>query len=121
MTKNQANDEEIKLRKQCVELHHNGKTPTEIHRTLNRTRDWVYKWIKRYKTGDPRWYLDESKAPKTRPTKIDSKLENDIIVESRIKLVKRDTPETQYAFHGAIAIHQELDKLGYEQKPNLST
>lgn len=36
-------------------------------------------------------------------------------------MVKRDTPETRYAFHGAIAIHQELDKLGYEQKPNLST
>lgn len=43
------------------------------------------------------------------------------IVEARNKLVKLDTAETRYAFHGAVAIHQELDKLGYENKPNIST
>ena len=36
-------------------------------------------------------------------------------------MVGRDTPETQYAFCGAVAIHQELDKLGYRNKPALST
>ena len=42
------------------------------------------------------------------------------IVEARNKLVKLDTAETRYAFHGAVAIHQELDKLGYENKPNIA-
>ncbi len=42
-------------------------------------------------------------------------------MQSRIKLSKRDTPRTQYAFCGAIAIHQELDNLGYRAKPGLST
>jgi len=36
-------------------------------------------------------------------------------------LVKQDTPETKYSFCGAIAIHQELDKLGYRDKPSTST
>jgi putative transposase len=36
-------------------------------------------------------------------------------------LAKRDTPETSYAFCGAVAIHQELDNLGYRTKPALST
>lgn len=36
-------------------------------------------------------------------------------------MVNRDTPETKYAFCGAVAIHQELDKLGYRNKPALST
>ncbi|MFC1841337.1 integrase core domain-containing protein [Thermodesulfobacteriota bacterium] len=36
-------------------------------------------------------------------------------------MVKRDTPETKYSFCGAVAIHQELDKLGYRHKPSLST
>jgi hypothetical protein len=36
-------------------------------------------------------------------------------------LVNRSTPGTEYAFCGAIAIHQELDKLGYRSKPALST
>ena len=36
-------------------------------------------------------------------------------------MVNRNTPETKYAFCGAVAIHQELDKLGYRNKPALST
>lgn len=47
-------------------------------------------------------------------------MESDI-VQTRKKLTKRDTPQTRYAFHGAIAIHQELGNLGYKVKPNLST
>ncbi len=43
------------------------------------------------------------------------------IINSRIKLAKRETVHTQYAFCGAIAIHQELDNLGYRHKPALST
>jgi hypothetical protein len=80
----------------------------------------VYKWVKRFESKDPEWYLDESKEPKTKPSKINSELEA-VIVSSRQQLVKRDTPETRYAFHGAVAIHQKLDDLGYEDKPHLAT
>lgn len=118
--KSKTTDEEINLRKLCIQKYNEGNKPTGICRSLHRTRNWVYKWIKRYQSGDPQWYLDESKEPKTKPTKIDQELENDI-VGIRKKLVKRDTPETRYAFHGAVAIHQELDKLGHKDKPNLST
>lgn len=118
--KSKTVNEEINLRELCIKLYNEGKKPTEISRSLRRTRNWVYKWIKRYKSGDPKWYLDESKEPKKKPAKIDQELENNI-VDIRKKLVKRDTPETRYAFHGAVAIHQELDKSGYKDKPNLST
>jgi hypothetical protein len=101
-------------------LHQEGKNPTEIHKILQRTRDWVYQWIKRFQSKDPEWYLDESKEPKTQPHKVTKELE-DHIVQTRKKLTKRDTPQTRYAFHGAIAIHQELGNLGYKNKPNLST
>lgn len=87
---------------------------------LQRTRDWVYKWIKRFESNDPQWYLDESKEPKTKSNKIDPKLEA-VIIKTRQQLVKRDTPQTRYAFHGAVAIHQKLDEMGYEDKPHLST
>ncbi len=36
-------------------------------------------------------------------------------------MTKRDTPATNYAFCGAVAIHQELDNLGCRNKPSLST
>ena len=44
-----------------------------------------------------------------------------MIVKIRQQLVKRDTPQTRYAFHGAVAIHQRLDEMGYEDKPHLAT
>ena len=121
MKKNtKINEEEIQLRKRCVQLRAEGKNVTQIHRQLNRTRDWVYKWLKRAQSGQPDWYLDQSRAPRNKPGKIGKELEQ-AIVNSRIKLAKRDTPDTKYAFCGAVAIHQELDKLGYRNKPALST
>jgi hypothetical protein len=114
------NEEEIQLRKLCVKLKAEGKNVTQIHRELNRTRDWVYKWLERSQSGQPDWYLDQSRAPRNKPRKIDKELEL-AIVKSRIKLAKRDLPETKYSFCGAVAIHQELDNLGYRNKPALST
>jgi hypothetical protein len=64
--------------------------------------------------------LDESKEPKVQLKKIDAKLE-DVIIQTRQQLVKRDTPQTRYAYHGALAIHQRLDEMGYEAKPHIST
>lgn len=44
-----------------------------------------------------------------------------MIVQIRQQLVNRDTLQTRYAFHGAVAIHQRLDEKGYKQKPHPST
>ena len=118
--KSKTNEQEIELRKRCAQLHQEGKSPTEIHKFLQRTRDWVYKWIERFKGNKAEWYLDESKEPKTKPKKIEPELES-VIVNIRQELVKRDTPQTRYAFHGSVAIHQRLDEMGYEDKPHLST
>jgi len=101
-------------------LYKEGNNPTDIHIKLHRTRNWVYKWIKRYKTGESDWYLDASKEPNRKHAKIDESLENKI-VEIRKKLMTHCTPETRYSYYGAVAIHQELDKAGYTEKPNLST
>ena len=64
--------------------------------------------------------MDESKEPKAKPKKISKELEEQI-VQARKKLARRDTPQTRYAFHGAIAIHRELGNAGCKDKPNLST
>lgn len=80
----------------------------------------MYKWIQRAQDNDPEWYLDESRAPKLNANKLDPKVET-VIVQTRQQLVRRDTPETRYAYHGAVAIHQRLDQLGYRLKPHPST
>jgi len=121
LKKNSKNsEEEIQLRKLGAQLSAEGKNVTQIHRELNRTRDWVYKWLERSQSGQSDWFLDQSRAPHSKPGKIGQELEQ-AIVSSRVKLAKRDSPETKYAFCGAVAIHQELDNLGYRNKPALST
>ena len=120
LKKNKDTEKEIRLRKLCVQLKADGKNVTQIHRKLNRTRDWVYKWLKRAQSGKNDWFLSESRAPHNKPSKINKELEQ-AIIHSRTKLVNRNTPDTKYAFCGAVAIHQELDKLGYRNKPALST
>lgn len=43
------------------------------------------------------------------------------IITSRLKLANRNTDETKYSFCRAIAIHQELDTLGFHHKPAPAT
>lgn len=80
----------------------------------------MYKWIERSKRDDKEWYQSQSRRPHTNTNKIDNHLEAEV-VNSRIHLRKRDTPETKYSFCGAVGIHQDLDKKGIENKPSLSS
>lgn len=87
---------------------------------MHRSRNWVYKWIERSQSDDKEWYHSQSRRPHTSPNKIDNHLEAEV-VNSRIRLQKRDTPETRYSFCGTVGIHQDLDKKGIENKPSLSS
>lgn len=87
---------------------------------LQRTRNWVYKWVARAQTGDAAWYLSQSTTPHHQPSKLSAELEEEI-VHSRQFLARRDTPDTRYAFCGAVGIHQDLDRKGFDHKPSLST
>ena len=118
--KSRTGSNEIEDRKRCIILYNEDKNPSDIHKELHHTRNWVYKWIKRYKSGDPDWYLNESKEPNRKHAKIDESLENKI-VEIQKKLMAHSISETKYSYYGAVAIHQELDIAGYNHKPNLST
>lgn len=89
---------------------------------LQRSRNWVYKWTTRgqCKDANPEWYHSNSRRPHGSPGKVDTKMENEV-VESRKRLQKRDTPQTKYSFCGAVGIHYDLDKKGFDNKPSLST
>lgn len=97
-----------------------GHTVLELVQILHRARSWVYKWIERSKSGAEHWYLNDSKVPIKRPKQIDKETEQ-AIVHSRKHLEKRDTPQTKYAFYGAVGIHRDLDRKGIVDKPSLST
>jgi putative transposase len=99
-------DEEI--RQIAIKRYLKGEKPKTIYTDLNKTKPWFFKWLNRYQSGEKDWYKDQSRAPKSRPTKIDDS-EKHRIVEIRKRLESEPFAQT-----GASAIKWELKKSGFD-------
>ena len=98
---------EQELRKKAIHRYQNNEKPKVIYTDLNRSKYWFFKWLKRYQSGDPDWYKDQSRAPKTRPTAL-SKIDKQRIISVRERLESQKFAQT-----GASAIKWELSKSGF--------
>lgn len=94
------------IRKQAIKRYQKGEQPKTIYTELGRSKYWFFKWLKRFKTGDPNWYQDQSRAPKKRPTAISE------IDKQRIISVRKRLESQKFAQTGASAIKWELTKSG---------
>jgi transposase len=106
-------DEEI-LRQQAIELHLKGMEIMDISDKLGKSRQWVHKWLNRYKSGDDRWYLSLSNAPK-RPVKAVSES-----IEYTVISIRKKLNNQKYAQKGALNILYEFERLNIKP-PSLST
>ena len=97
---------EQKLRKEAIKRYQKGEEPKTIYTDLGRSKNWFFKWLKRFKTGDPEWYRDKSRAPKNRPTAISE------IDKQRIISVRKHLEDQKFAQIGTSAIKWELTKSG---------
>lgn len=97
---------EQQLRKKAIERYLQGEQPKGIYQDLNRSKNWFFKWLKRYQTGDPNWFEDQSKAPKRSPQKL-SDVKRQRIIETRKRL-----EDERFAQIGVSAIKWELRKSG---------
>ena len=98
---------EQELRKRAIQRYLDNEKPKAIYTDLNRSKYWFFKWFKRYQSGDPDWYKDQSRAPRTRPTELS---END---KQRIISVRQRLESQKFAQTGASAIKWELSKSGF--------
>jgi hypothetical protein len=80
--------------------------PKVIYTSLNRSKKWFFKWLKRYETGGRDWYKEQSRAPLRSPNEI-SQGKKDFIISTRQHLESEP-----YAQIGVSAIKWELTKLG---------
>jgi len=99
---------EQKLRKQAIKRYIKGESPKSIYTDLKRSKNWFFKWLRRYKTGDGNWYKDKSKAPKNSPAAISQ------IDAQRIVTTRRQLESQKFAQIGASAIKWELSKSGFD-------
>ena len=97
---------EQELRKTAVKRYLKGESPKSIYNDLKRSKNWFFKWLKRYKNGEPEWYQDKSRAPIKRPTEI-SETQKQRIISTRTHLESQ-----KYAQIGPSAIKWELNKPG---------
>jgi len=97
---------EQERRKTAVKRYLKGESPKSIYNHLKRSKNWFFKWLRRYKSGDPEWYQDKSRAPLKSPTET-SEIQRQRIISTRTHLESQ-----KYAQIGPSAIKWELNKSG---------
>jgi transposase len=98
---------EQKLRITAIRRYLKGESPKSIYTDLNRSKNWFFKWLRRYKSGEPNWYQDRSRAPIRRPAEI-SEAEKQRIISVRTHLESQ-----RFSQIGPSAIKWELSKSGF--------
>jgi putative transposase len=108
-------DDEIIIRKQAIELHLKDCSIVDIAQKLGKSRQWVHKWIKRYRSvpGDD-WYKSISRTPKETNSKTPKSFE-DLVVNIRKSFEGR-----KYSQTGALSIMYEFERLGVKS-PSIPT
>lgn len=108
-------DDEIILRKQAVELYLKDVPVCKIAQKLNRSRQWVHKWIARYHNiGGGNWFLPEPTSPNQVHNKTSEKGE-ELVVNVRKALEGRIYSQT-----GALSIMYEIERMGLKA-PSIPT
>jgi putative transposase len=91
-------------RDQAIARYLRGESATAICQSVGRSREWLYKWVKRQAEGDARWAEEHSRRPQQSPRQVPGALEA-VIVATRRSLAERQL------FCGAQAIAWELASL----------
>ncbi|MDY7034454.1 MAG: helix-turn-helix domain-containing protein [Thermodesulfobacteriota bacterium] len=98
---------EQEIRKTAIKRYLKGESPKSIYTDLKRSKNWFFKWLNRYQTGESDWYKDRSRAPLGRPKQLSE------IEKNRIISVRKRLESQSFAQFGASAIKWELTKSGY--------
>lgn len=99
---------EEEIRKTAILRYIKGESPKAIYESLERSKHWFFKWLRRYQGGKSGWYKDNSRAPLRKPTRINDE-ERHLIVSIRKRLESEP-----FAQVGVSAIKWELHKLGLD-------
>jgi transposase InsO family protein len=111
---------ELKQRQRAIQLRLAGWAVALICHTLERGRDWFYKWWGRYQAEGAPGLRDRSHAPHARPAGLSDEVRG-IILTIRDRLMRRHGPRERYRLAGAPTIRHELEGLGVAPLPSLRT
>jgi len=101
-------------RRIAIQRHLGGESPLAIWTSLGYSKQWFYKWLRRFLEGDEGWFRSRSRRPRTHPHKTSSSLEEAVLsVRGRLR--------EEGVFFGAQAIRWELEDLEVSPPPSIRT
>ena len=104
--------DEKQIRKDAVKVHLEGMSVTEVCSNMGRSRQWFYKWLRRYQGGDAEWYEERSRAPQKAANRTPPK------AEERVLKIRSRLENSKYSQIGTLAIQWEMEKAGIEALPS---
>jgi len=107
--------DEQKLKEQAMQRYENGESAKSIYKSLGKGKTWFFKWLKRFKSGDPDWTKEQSRKPHYSPKKTDEKMEQ-VVIDTRKQL-----EDTLYAQIGAHNIDWHLSQQTAIPRPSIVT
>lgn len=105
---------ELELRRRAVDLHRQGWTPKAIGDELDRSREWVRKWVGRWKSDGDDGLVDRSRRPHHSPSQLDQSVAAEIVA------VRDRLENDPHANVGPVAIQAEMEREGVDP-PSLSS
>lgn len=108
-------DNDEVLRQEAVILYLQGFSVQDVASRVEKTRQWVYKWIHKYQqTENSDWYASLSNAPKDVSNKTSEGIELTVIE------IRKRLSSNPYSQRGAISIIYEFERLGLKP-PTITT
>lgn len=101
-------------RQRAIARYRHGENPSSISVSLGYSRDWFYRWLKRFESGDPYWYREASRRPAHVPSRMAPQ------TEEAVTLVRAQL-DNRGEFSGAGVIRWELEELGVKPLPSIRT
>ncbi|MCD6298325.1 MAG: transposase [Deltaproteobacteria bacterium] len=98
----------------AIERYYSGEKPKAIYTSLGHSKNWFFKWLKRYDADNPQWFRDDSRRPLTSPYRTPDEIEK-IICMTRRHLYGQNT------FCGPQAILWQMEEDGIAPLPSEST
>jgi transposase-like protein len=97
-------------RPQAIDRSLAGAPIEDICRELAGSKSWLYTWRDRYRATDPAWSEEQSRSPRTTPTKTPQRL-------AHVVVALRQTLASHGKGCSAAAIQQALAQQGSEPVP----
>lgn len=112
--------DDYERRRRAIELHEAGVAFEAILERLGRSRGWLAKWLRRYRTEGWKGLRSRSRAPWEQPRQMPARIVA-VVVAIREELERRDTRRSRFAGWGSEAVRLELQRRRARPLPSLST